>query len=1107
MYCKKSWYPALLPVLFFIITGCNSSESTHFVKHLNTKTGIEFSNDLNYTKALNPYTYRNFYNGGGVGIGDFNNDGLDDIYFTGNNVENKLYLNNGNFTFTDITDKAGVSSENSWSTGVSIVDINGDDLLDIYVTKSGIPGSSNRHNELFINQGDSTFSEQAGNYGLDITGLHTHAVFFDYDLDGDLDVYLLKNSFKSLAGLEMLPDLRETSDPKGGNAFFENKGGIFVNITEKSGIFSSKIGFGLGATVSDINKDGWPDVYISNDFFERDYFYINDKGKGFKESLTSYLQSISLSSMGADIADLNHDGYPEIFVTDMLPEPQDRLKSKIHFYTWNYYQKSLESGYHYQFARNTLQLNNRNGSFSEIGRLTGVDATDWSWAALIADFDLNGFQDIFVANGIYKDLTDQDYIQRFSDPRAVMSVMGKDTAITKLIDKMPSQPLPNYMFAGYKNMAFKNRAKEWNLGDPGFSNGSAYADLDNDGDLDLVTNNVNSPAGIYENKMIQKHTDRHWLKLKLKGEHKNTSAIGSKIYAWASGKLYYREQFPARGFQSSISHIQHIGLGNAKKVDSLWIIWPDQSTSKRYDLTIDTMLVMNQKYADKTDLLTTETGDSLQTPLLKNITNRIQLKWVHRENSYNDFNRHPLLFHMRSTEGPAVCVADINKDGLDDLYLGGAKEQPGSLWLQKKQGSFEKANSKVFELDKMSEDTDCAFVDINGDEVPELYVTSGGMDFTSSSSALRDRLYVYENGRWIKSRDNQLPVTIESNSVIRPGDFNNDGLTDLFVGTRYIPWKIGQPVNGKLLINRGNGKFADITQDIAPELQEIGMITDARWIDMDQDGLKDLMVTGEWMAINLFKNSGDKFINITEEAGLSGTKGWWNSLFTGDFNNDGAPDFIAGNHGLNSPFKASPQKPVRMYVNDFDYNGSVEQIITSYNGEYSYPVALMDDMIQQLPFLKNRISSYREYGKMTTKDLFDKDVLNKAFTVEVTEMRSVAGWNDGEGRFSLKTLPLREQMSSLYGLLTIDINSDGTKELLTGGNLFEVKPYIGRYDAHKGSVLKLIENKKWESIPFHKSGMYVEGAVRRIVPLETDSGTIIMVIRNNDNPLFFKPKR
>jgi len=670
------------------------------------ETHISFINQVEYTEEYNTYTYRNFYNGAGVGFGDFNNDGQLDIYFCGNIADNKLYLNRGNFVFEDITEQAGVACPDVWSTGVSIADVNGDGWLDIYVCKSGDPHTANRRNELFINNGDLTFTENAIEYGIADLGLSTHASFFDYDRDGDLDCYLLNNSFQSVTEFDIKPGERLVRDTLGGNKLYRNEEGYFKDVSEAAGIYGSKIGFGLGVSVADVNRDGWMDIYVSNDFFERDYLYMNNRDGTFTESLTEMLGEISLGAMGADIADINNDAYPEIFVTEMTPKEEYRLKTKVLFETWERYQFKLENGYHHQFARNVLQLNNRNGSFSEIGRLSGVEATDWSWGALIMDLDNDGCNDIFVANGIFKDLLDRDYLDLYSNPAVMRSMIeSEEQAILSIIDKIPSERIPNYVFRNNGDLTFDNMAESWGLATPSHSNGAAYGDLDNDGDLDLVVNNVNMAPFVYRNETSGMPAS-NFLVVSLNGTGGNTAAIGAGVTLYENGKIRYRELVPMRGFKSCMDNRLHFGLGESESIDSIRVNWPDGRCSVLQGATVNQFLVIDQDDQPGGCIDLPQEGP---TGVFHKISPATGLDYTHTENDFVDFDRNPLLFQMLSNEGPHLAVADVNGDDLDDLFIGGARDSPGALFVQDSHGQFKRTNEYMFERDKLSEDTDCAF--------------------------------------------------------------------------------------------------------------------------------------------------------------------------------------------------------------------------------------------------------------------------------------------------------------------------------------------------------------------------------------------------------------
>ena len=1094
----------LFSAAVFVFASCEKEKTTSptmFERQSSARTNIRFKNKLEFTQDFNIYTYRNFYNGGGVGIGDFNNDGLVDLYFTSNQSENKLYLNKGNFVFEDITERAGVAGSQAWSTGVSIVDINGDGLMDIYVCNSGDLKGDNKQNELFINNGDLTFKESAALYGLDDKGFTTHAAFFDYDNDGDLDVYILNNSYQSIGSFTGKKNERLKRDSLGGDKLLRNDDGFFYDVSASANIYGSVIGFGLGVTISDINHDGWMDIYVSNDFFEHDYLYLNNQNGTFLECLTSSMNSISAASMGADMEDINNDGWPDLFVTEMLPQSYTRLKTVTTFEDWNRYQYNLSNDYFHQFTRNMLQRNNMDGSFSEVGRLAGVDATDWSWGALFFDIDNDGYKDIFVSNGIRQDLTNQDFLQYASNSEFVESVVSSGSVnYKKLVDVIPSEAIPNFAFQNLGDFNFVDVSKKWGLSETSFSNGAAYADLDNDGDLDLVVSCVDSEAMVYRNNSRER-TSNSFLKILLQGENRNTQAIGAEISVYKDNKIFVTRQIVTKGFQSSVDPRPNIGLGNYSFVDSLRVVWPSGKESLLRNLPTNQIVTVSEKAAQsvfpRTSLVNTGQTVFEKKPLLP-------LPHVDAENDYNDFDRDRLLYHMISNEGPRLCKGDVNGDRLEDIYVGGSRDESGSLYVQNSEGNFTKVKADIFDVDRVSEDCGCLFFDADNDGDTDLYVTSGGNEFPSSSTALIDRLYLNEGGLRFHKSDQLLPTAkFESTSVVKASDFDGDGDLDLFVGVRVQPFAYGVPGNGYLLENDGKGRFRNVSSQRAPMLIGIGMITDGLWSDVNGDGLDDLLIVGEWMGIKLLLNTGKEFKDASAGYGLSHSSGWWNKIVSGDLDGDGDADYVLGNHGLNSQFKASAEKPVSMWVNDFDKNGSVEQIICRWWGDRQYPVALRHDLLSQLPGLKKRYLKYDSYKDQGIEDIFSADELRGSLKFDVEELRTVVLYNEGN-HFSLVALPLEAQLSPMYGIGIDDYDNDGHADILLGGNQYRAKPEVGRYDASYGTLLKGDGHRNFKTIPSLQSGFHIRGEIREILTIQFKKSKQVFVSVCSDSLQVFR---
>ncbi|RFS17649.1 VCBS repeat-containing protein [Emticicia sp. C21] len=1092
---KSLFYCLLLSVLL----SCKESSQDYLFESLDaSQTGIDFMNKIEDTPEMNIINYRNFYNGAGVAIGDVNNDGFADIYLTANQGENKLYLNKGkkegsSFQFQDITKQTGVGGTKAWSTGVTFADVNGDGLLDIYVCNSGELRNDTRGNELFINQGVGkngipSFKEMAVEYGIYDGGYSTHAAFFDYDRDGDLDMYLLNNSFIQVNKLQY-QNLRNQRDPFGGHKLFRNDNNKFTDVSTEAGIYGSLIGFGLGITVGDVNNDNWLDIYISNDFYERDYLYINQKNGTFKEVVEQSMGHTSLNSMGADIGDINNDGQPDIFVTDMLPNDDYRLKTTSSFETYELEQIKVQRDFYHQYTRNTLQLNNGDNHdgipiFSEVAALSGIYATDWSWGALIFDMDNDGMKDIFVANGIVHDLTDQDFISFLADKNTVPQMLDQNGRlnINKMVEKMPSAPIPNYAFKNKGNLKFENKAADWGLGEPGFSNGSAYGDLDNDGDLDLIVNNNNMPLSVYRNNATEK-LKKHFLRINLKGADKNAFGIGAKVYVYQQGKKQFLQSMPNHGFQSSSDHILIFGLDNNPGIDSVTVIWQNDKKQTIKAPKADTELVLEQKNANQTYI----NKPSITNKHFIDISTQSGINFTHVENGFVDYNRDATLKQMFSREGPALAVGDVNGDGLEDVYIGAALNSVGQLFLQNGAGSFQSSKQSVFGANPHADEVAATFFDADGDKDLDLYIATGGNEFPKENPALIDYLYI-NDGKGNFSLGN-LPALYENTSCIIAGDFDKDGDQDLFAGSRMVSAEYGRSPKSYILRNDGKGKFT------AENLGEIGMVTDATWTDINKDGWQDLVLAGDWMPVTILKNQKGK---ISKPMPIPDSAGWWNTIKVADIDHDGDEDLIVGNLGLNSKLTASKDQPAMICVNDFDKNGLVEQLICVYNNGKLVPLMQKPDLQKVIPSIKERFVYHKDYANKSVDEIFTSEQKEGMIDKSVVHPQTSFFINDGKGNFSIVPLPIEVQFSPVYGIETCDYDHDNQLDIILTGNFFDVLPEIGRYDSNHGIVLHGKGQGKFEVLKPQDTGFFSTGQVRQMKIVKGAKKNMLILAKNND---------
>jgi len=1099
MKCPKF---AILILVALFCSSCNKqNKKTLFT--LVKNSSIDFVNSLSETKSFNVFNYRNFYNGGGVAIGDINNDGLADVFFTSNQGANKLYLNKGNFQFEDISEKAGFHRKQQWSTGVVFADVNGDGWLDIYVCNAGnMFDSTLRKNQLFINNHNLTFTECAAKYGLDNDGYTTQATFFDYDLDGDLDCFLVNNSPIPVNTLnyENLRDISpaNTNVPDflkgGGDHLYRNDGGHFKEVSKEAGIHGGLISLGLGVAVADVNNDGYPDVYVSNDFYERDYLYINQKDGTFKDELEGRIGHTSHATMGADIQDINNDGAPDIFTTDMLPDNDYRLKTNTTFDNYEIAALKKKSGFYNQYTQNALQVNNGNGDFFETAFYSGVAASDWSWGALIFDADNDGKSDLYVCNGILHDETDQDFINYFSNNLIQkMVISGNKEDVNNIINKIPSNPLLNKVFKNLGNLHFEDVGKDWGFTIPTFSNGAAYGDLDNDGDLDLIINNVNEPAMIYRNNSREQNKN-NFIGFNLKYEAPNNFAIGSLIKVYSGNDIQSHEIMPSRGFQSSMDYKQLFGLGN-RTPDSITISWPDRSITTLVKPGVNQLHEVN--YA--TSIKRSPVALPAPEKLFEKFSNPFE---KHVEDDYTDFYAEKNIPFMLSRLGPKAAVGDVNGDGLDDIYIGGARNQAGQLYLQTATGFVKKeiADFKTFDFDDV---TVAFFFDCDGDGDLDLF-TGGGGNFTSeSSSSFQNQLFLNDGKGNFSLKRGAFPIINANCGAAVPFDYDGDGYPDLFIGNRSVPQNYGISPRSYILHNDGQGKFTNVTSSIAPAFYNLGMVTSAAVSDINGDGKKDLIICGDWMYPHIFSFDGKHFEEL--QSGLENTKGWWQSMAVTDVDNDGDVDLILGNLGENFYLRPDADHPVKLWIKDFDNNGTLDKILSYTVNGNDFPVFVKKDLTEQMPLLKSVNISNHEFAKKTIAELFAGDMENAQVKV-VNYAASCIAINDGKGHFSIRKLPVAMQLSSVNAILIEDVNKDGFPDIISGGNFFDLLPQFGRLDASFGNVLINDKKGNFITMPAIVSGIDLRGQIRDIVSFKRKNENCIVFLENNDYPVSYKIK-
>ena len=1103
-----------------LFASCRQKEKpgTLFTEMPSSITHIDFRNDIKENADYNILTYEYLYNGAGVAVGDVNGDGLPDIYFTGNMTPDKLYLNKGNFQFEDVTDKAGVRGRDRWKTGAVMADVNGDGLLDIFVCYSGPGSDADRADELYINNGVKdgipTFTESAKKYGLDAPGTYTTTVaFFDFDHDGDLDMFMVNHADMFFNPFFNTDKLRAKRHPQFGNRLYRNDGGHFTDISEQAHIDGSGLNFGLSVATSDINGDGWPDIYVTNDYDERDFLYLNNQDGTFREVLTKAANHISEFAMGSDIADYNNDGKPDIVVLDMLPEDNHRQKLLRGADNYDKYTLRADHGFHHQQMRNTLQLNNGNGPdsiplFSEVGQLAGMSNTDWSWSPLLADFDNDGWKDLFISNGILRDITNLDFVKYTSGYSVGQAEKSGDKfEMWQLVQKMPSTKMTNYLFHNNHDLTFSNTSAEWGLSRKAISNGAAYADLDNDGDLDLVINTLNDGPIIYRNNASEQHKG-HYLRIRLQGRSPNTLAIGAKVYVTTSQGTQFQEQYLSRGFQSSVDPVMHIGTGPDSLIQSVTVVWPGDRVWPGNRVTwlanvrADTLLTLSETAATRPD--PPYQGDSAfpHTQLFTDITAASGISYTHQGSGFVDFKVYPLLPYQVSRVGPCLAKGDVNGDGLEDLFIGGSSGQESRLYLQTSEGVFRPATLQPWNSDKDHINTGALFFDADGDGDLDLYLVSGGADYPQGSRNYQDRLFENDGKGNFTLVADALPAETISGACARAADYNKDGRPDLFVGGKLAPGLFPSTPESFLLKNISRPGHIRFERDSTGQDSLLahtgtgpGMVSDACWIDLNKDGWPDLVLAGAFMPITIFENKAGRLVDQTKAYGLDHTQGWWTSILAADFDHDGDTDLVIGNLGTNTQFKASATEPLRIYYGDFSGNKTFDPILTYYIQGKSYPYASRDELLRELPASQKKFSRYAAYADAQIEDMFTPEQVAAAGVKEIRILSSLYLHNDGKRHWTQHPLPQRAQISMINGLVPSTIN--GKESLVLAGNFFPFRAQLGPLDAGIGLVLQMDEHRHFISQPYDQTGLLIPGDVRSLIGLKGKKQEFIVAASYN----------